>query len=195
MPFIASRRAGDDVTESRSDAFPTRLARRVGYALVLLPAAVATVGAVAAGRSDRAAAWWARAAEQGPAAQTSSRRPGAGRLLAHALLCVPLGLLALVPLGVEVLFVLRGVLYPLVDQGPYDHSWGGPTMGGAWAVHFIVALPFAAAGLGALGQLSRLHARLAGGMWGRKVGPGPVLATVVSCAVAVVLVIAWTHQL
>ncbi|MFB7592247.1 hypothetical protein [Streptomyces sp. NPDC056169] len=110
-------------------------------------------------------------------------------------MCVPLGLLALVPLGVEILLVLRGVLYPLVDQGPYDHSWGGPTMGGAWVVHFLVALPFAALGLGALGQLSRLHSRLAGGMWGRKVGLWPVLALVASTGAGVVLVIAWTHQL
>lgn len=195
MPLTPSRRAGGDAAEAGSGAFPARLARRVGYALVLLPAAVVTVGAVAAGRSDRAGNWWARAAEQGQAARTSPRRPGAGRLLAHALLCVPLGLLALVLLGVEILFVLRGVLYPLVDQGPYDHSWGGPTMGGAWVVHFIVAVPFAVAGLAALWQLNRLHSRLAGGMWGRKVGPGPVLATVVSSAVATVLLIAWTHQL
>ncbi|MGW8761066.1 hypothetical protein ACWGN5_01060 [Streptomyces sp. NPDC055815] len=154
-----------------------------------------TVGAVVAGRSDWARAWWARVDAPDPALPAASRRPGAGRLLAHALVCVPLGLLALIPVGIEVLFVLRGVLYGLVDQGPYDHSWGGPTMAGAWITHFLVALPFAAAGLGALWLLDRLRSRLAGQLWGRRVGAGPVFALLVSSAAGVLLVIAWIHQL
>ncbi|MFF8375445.1 hypothetical protein ACF07V_04795 [Streptomyces sp. NPDC015661] len=148
-----------------------------------------------AGRSDTARAWWARVDEQDPAVRSSTRQPGAVRLLAHALVCVPLGLLALIPVGIEVLFVLRGVLYGLVDQGPYDHSWGGPTMAGAWLVHFLVALPFAAAGLGALWLLDRLRSRLAGWMWGRRVGAAPVLVLLASSVAGVVLVIAWIHQL
>ncbi|MFJ6406022.1 hypothetical protein ACIQK9_10940 [Streptomyces hydrogenans] len=166
--------------------------RRAGRAAVLLPIALATTGLVLAGRADRAAEWWARVGGEGPAAV---RRPGTGRLLGHALVCVPLGLIALVPVGVEVLFVLRGVLYPLADSGPYDHSWGGPTMAGAWAVHFLVSLPFAAAGLGALALLHRLHHRLAGRLWGRRVGAGPVLVTLVTALACAVLVVAWTHQL
>ncbi|MGQ0772918.1 MAG: hypothetical protein ACT4NY_00610 [Pseudonocardiales bacterium] len=30
--------------------------------------------------------------------------------------------------------VLRGLLYGLVDRGPYTDSQGGPTLAGAWAV-------------------------------------------------------------
>ncbi|MEU2503616.1 hypothetical protein ABZ621_02785 [Streptomyces sp. NPDC007863] len=167
--------------------------RRAGYAAALLPVALATAGLVVAGRADRAREWWARVGEEDPAA--AARRPGAGRLLVHALVCVPLGLIALVPVGVELLFVLRGVLYPLVESGPYDHSWGGPTLAGAWAAHFLVSLPFAAAGLGALGLLHRLYHRLAGGLWGRRVGLWPVLALLVTALACTVLVIAWTHQL
>ncbi|GHE28413.1 hypothetical protein Shyd_26850 [Streptomyces hydrogenans] len=171
---------------------PAGLLRRAGRAAVLLPVAVATTGLVAAGRADRAAEWWARIGGEDPAAV---RRPGAGRLLGHALVCVPLGLIALVPVGVEVLSVLRGLLYPLVESGPYDHSWGGPTLAGAWAAHFLVALPFAAAGLGVLALLHRLHHRLAGRLWGRRVGAGPVLVTLVTALACAVLVVAWTHQL
>ncbi|MFF0476328.1 hypothetical protein [Streptomyces sp. NPDC004284] len=195
MSFLASRRAHDERPPgSGSPALPSRFASRVGYAAALLPAAVLTLGAVAVGRTDRALAWWARAGEQEPAARSSPRQPGAWRLLAHALWCVPLGLVALIPVGIEVLFVLRGALYPLVDHGPYDHSWGGPSRGGAWLVHFLVALPFAAAALGALWLLNRLHARLAGGMWGRGVGPWPVLALLGSSVAGTVFVISWIHQ-
>ncbi|GGS75453.1 hypothetical protein GCM10010222_15660 [Streptomyces tanashiensis] len=196
MIFLASRRTRDERHRgSGSPVVPARFASRVGYAAALLPAAVVTLGALAAGRAERAGAWWARAGEQDPTTRAPERRPGAWRLVAHALVCVPLGLLALVPVGIEVLFVLRGVLYPLVDHGPYDHSWGGPSMAGAWAVHFLAALPFAAAGLGALWLLARLHTRLAGRLWGRRAGAGPVLALLVSSVAGVLLVIAWIHQL
>ncbi|WP_426402935.1 hypothetical protein ACN9M0_01210 [Streptomyces sp. R-07] len=196
MSFLTSRRARDErPSGSGARLVPPRRASRIGYAAALLPASLVTLGAVAAGRSDKTRAWWARAGEQESAARSSPGRPGAWRLSAHALLCVPLGLLALIPVGIEILFVLRGVLYPLVDHGPYDHSWGGPSMAGAWIVHFLVALPFAAAGLGALWLLGRLHSRLAGWMWGRRVGPGPVLALLLSSVAGFVLVIAWIHQL
>ncbi|MEU2236776.1 hypothetical protein [Streptomyces vietnamensis] len=196
MSFLVSRRARNERSSGPgSRVAPARAASRAGYAAALLPASVVTLGAVAAGRADRARAWWARAAGQQSSALSSARQPGTWRLLAHALLCVPLGLLALIPVGIEVLFVLRGVLYGLVDQGPYDHSWGGPSLAGAWVVHFLVALPFAAAGLGALWLLGGLHARLAGGMWGRRVGAGPVLALLLSSAAGIALVIAWIHQL
>jgi hypothetical protein len=194
MSFRASQRVGNP-SESGSAVIRPEFARRVGYAAVLLPASVATVGAVAVGRWDRTCEWWARAGEQGVATQTSSGRPGAARLLAHALLCVPLGLLALIPVGLEILFVLRGVLYPLVDRGPYNHSWGGPSVGGAWLAHFGVGVPLAVAGVGALWLLGRLHSRLAGWTWGRKVGLGPFITTAAASVGGVALVIAWIHQL
>ncbi len=194
MSFRASQRVGN-ASEPGSAVIPPGFARRVGYAAVLLPASVVTVGAVTIGRLDRASEWWARAGEQSLATQTSSGRPGAARLLAHALLCVPLGLLALIPVGVEILFVLRGVLYPLVDRGPYHHSWGGPSVGGAWLAHFGVGVPSAVAGVGALWLLGRLHSRLAGWMWGRKVGIGPFITMAAASVGGIVLVIAWVHQL
>lgn len=192
MSLEASQRAGN---ASGSGSAARRFARRAGYATVLLPASVATVGAVAIGRTDRARGWWARAGEQGPAARTPSGQPGAARLLAHAALCVPLGLLALIPVGIEILFVFRGVLYPLVDRGPYDHSWGGPSVGGAWLAHFVVSVPFAVAGVGALWLLGLLHTRLAGRLWGRPAGFGIFVAAAAASVCGVGAVIAWIHQL
>ena|SRR5262245_23126871 len=54
--------------------------------------------------------------------------------------------------GVVWAFLLpNGILYPVFDRANLDHSWGGPTLIGAWAVHLalgvgvllLVALPFA----------------------------------------------------
>ncbi|GAA2793444.1 hypothetical protein RMN57_20625 [Kitasatospora sp. CM 4170] len=193
MTVIASHRTG---TAAGSGTGLPRFGfvRRIGQAATLLPVSVAAVGAIAVGRPDAARRWWARIAEQGPAG-TTERRPGAARLLAHGLLAVPLGLLTLIPIGAEVLFVLRGVLYPLVQPGPYTNAWGGPSTAGAWLAHFGVGLPTAAAGLGVLWLLHRLHARLAGGMWGRRVGAWPVVATAAALGAGALLVNAWLHQL
>ncbi|MER5887509.1 hypothetical protein ABT160_27155 [Streptomyces sp. NPDC001941] len=170
----------------------TPFVRRVGAGAALLPVSLAAVAAVAVGRPEAARRWWGRLSAQGTA---NGHRPGAVRLLGHGLLAVPLGLLTLIPIGMELLFVLRGVFYPLVQPGPYTTAWGGPTTGGAWLAHFGVGLLTAAVGLGLLWLLDRLHARLAGGMWGRRVGAWPVVATILSLLGGALLVNAWTHQL
>ncbi|MEV6973383.1 hypothetical protein [Kitasatospora sp. NPDC093806] len=193
MAITAPHRTGPTTASGSARRVALGSARRVGYAAALLPASLVTIGAVATGRADRARRWWAAAAGQDPRA--AAHQPGPARLLAHALLCVPLGLLALIPIAMEALFVLRGVLYPLVQPGPYTDAWGGPTMGGAWLAHFGVGLPTALAGLGALWLLHRLHARLAGGLWGHRVGLAPVLTTVALLAGGTLLVNAWLHQL
>ncbi len=106
-----------------------------------------------------------------------------------------LGILALIPLGFQVLFVARGVLYGWVDRGPYDTSWGGPGRGGAWAAHFLVGVPVAVAGLAGLVGIAALHrrwtARLAGEPGGAWVLPVVLLATVAEGA----FFIAWLHQI
>ncbi|MEV7415306.1 hypothetical protein [Streptomyces sp. NPDC089919] len=193
MTATAPHHARTTATTSRTGraAARSRFARRVGHAALLLPAAVASAGAVALGRSDAARRWWARTAEQQPGAG----RPGPARLLAHSLLCLPLGFLALIPVGLEILFVLRGVLYPVVQAGPYTTAWGGPSTAGAWLAHFGVGLASAVAGLGALWLLDRLHARLARGLWGRRVGAWPYLVVAAAFTGGVLLVIAWTHQI
>lgn len=42
------------------------------------------------------------------------------------------------------LFMLRGVAYPVGVEGT-DDAWGGPTLAGAWAVHLLVAAAILAA--------------------------------------------------
>ncbi|MEU6384008.1 hypothetical protein ABZ847_10625 [Streptomyces bauhiniae] len=126
----------------------------------------------------------------------TGRRPGRARALPHALLGIPLGALSLVAVGVELLFVARGVLYGLVDRGPYDHSWGGPTRGGAWLAHFAVGLPVAAAGLALLWCVAYLDDRLgARFVRGERTGAWVLPVALLACAAGAVFVVAWVHQL
>ncbi|MEU7869223.1 hypothetical protein [Dactylosporangium sp. NPDC049140] len=106
-----------------------------------------------------------------------------------------LGVVALVPLAFLVIFVLRGVLYGIVDRGPYDNSWGGPSRAGAWFVHFLVGIPILLAGLGALAGIAALHRRLSVALDG---GPRPrwlVPVTVAVVVFVVVFVVLWSRQI
>jgi hypothetical protein len=117
------------------------------------------------------------------------------RRLLHAGMGILLGVLSLVAVGLEVFFIVRGVLYGVVDRGPYNHSWGGPTRAGAWLAHFGIGLLFAAAGLALLWFIAQLHHRL-GARWLRGERTGAwVLPTALLAAVAgVVIVVAWLRQ-
>jgi hypothetical protein len=95
---------------------------------------------VAAALPMRVASWIAKAVGAAPTA-ARLRRLTTG---------VPVA--AYLATGVIWAFLLpNGVLYPIFDSANLNHSWGGPTLAGAWAVHFalgvgvllVVALPFA----------------------------------------------------
>jgi hypothetical protein len=113
----------------------------------------------------------------------------------NALVGLLLGVLSLIPLGVGLLVVLRGVLYGLVDSGPYDHSWGGPTRGGAWLAHFLVGLPFAVAALAALYGIARLHRRWSAYLAGERGGAWTLPVVLALCAAGAALFVAWLHQI
>jgi hypothetical protein len=117
------------------------------------------------------------------------------KMLGYAVLSTLLAASALIPLGIEVLFVLRGVFYGLVDHGPYDHSWGGPTRTGAWVAHFLISLPIAAAGLAALIGIVAVHKRLTLTLNGRYSRRWPIVAALLIPIPAVLFFIAWLHQI
>ncbi|GLZ61962.1 hypothetical protein [Micromonospora sp. NBRC 107095] len=130
-----------------------------------------------------------------PPTAVAGRRPGTVAVFGHALLSLLVGAVALLPLGVQLLLVLRGVLYGVVDPGPYDDSWGGPTRAGAWLAHFLVGLPLPAAVLAALIGIAAVHQRLTRHLDGER-GPLWLLPTVLLMAVAgAALFVAWTHQI
>lgn len=111
------------------------------------------------------------------------------------MLGVALGAVAWFVLFLVALSSVRGPFYGFVDPGPYDHSWGGPTLAGAWVTHaggWALTLPVFAALLVGLGALAaRTSAHLLGGQRSRW---APSVAVLVVLAGAF-LVRAWVHQL
>ncbi|MEC3956477.1 sensor domain-containing protein [Nocardia sp. CDC153] len=122
------------------------------------------------------------------------REPGVWRAIAHSVLALAVGLVAWFAAFLMVIAAVRGIFYPLIAAHDYEHSWGGPTLAGAWAVHFAGgALPFPLwvlliAGLGWI-QL-QLTRRLLG-----RVGPWwPVPISVLLFLGGTAFFIAWLHQ-
>jgi hypothetical protein len=176
----------------RARAIARAAGRGLVYCAVLIPLSIAAVLATLVGQHRAAASWWGRLAKVSPA---GGRRPGPVGVLAHALVSLLLGATALIPLGVELIFILRGVLYGFVDRGPYDTSWGGPTRAGAWTVHFLDSLAAALVGLVVLAGIAALHRRLTVSLHG---GPRPVWVVLVPLLLAAgggMLFVAWLHQI
>ncbi len=166
--------------------------RASGYSAGLAVVSLAGLAAVAVGRPAAAARWsqrWQRLLG-GAVDQPDRGLPVAGNAVAGLLL----GVLAFLPLGVEVLFVARGVLYGLVDHGPYNHSWGGPGRGGAWLAHFLVGVPLALAGLAALVGIARLHRRCTARLAGQPGGAWALPVVAVLCVAGAALFVAWLRQ-
>ena len=59
------------------------------------------------------------------------------------------------------MFLTRGVAYPLFGADNLDQSWGGPSLAGAWFVHFIQGPPLLVLVTLVLVPVSRLQARRA----------------------------------
>ena len=171
--------------------------RSLLYCAALIPIAIGTVIVALSGRARAAVPWWRwlRARVLGAPSPEATRQPGVFAVVSHALLSVLLGAAALVPLGVEILFILRGVFYGLVDHGPYTNSWGGPTRAGAWLAHFLIGVPEAGVCLLALIGIAAVHQRLTLSLDGGRRSPwlAPV-ALLISVAGALFFV-AWLHQL
>ncbi|UQU61905.1 hypothetical protein COUCH_22990 [Couchioplanes caeruleus] len=186
---------------SRSHHRPARLARAAGrsvaFCAVLLPASVVTVLLASTGRSAAAVRSWRRLRVRvlGRSDVDVVRQPGTARVIGHGLVGALLGLAALVPLGVEALFVMRGVLYGFVDPGPYDHSWGGPGKGGAWAVHFLVGLLLSPAGFLMMAGIAAVQDRLTLRLLGHRIPRWVTAAATVLTLGAAAFVVAWSRQI
>jgi hypothetical protein len=63
-------------------------------------------------------------------------------------------------------FLTRGVLYPVFGADNLHRSWGGPTLAGAWAAHFVQGPPLLAAVTLVLWPVSRYQARSACALFG-----------------------------
>jgi hypothetical protein len=170
-----------------------RIAGHTWDAVTLLPRGAAALAAAAVGRagSARTLLHVDGGRDTGPGVP----RPGAVRMAGHAVVAVLLGALSLVLTGVGLMAVTRGLFYGFVDQGPYDHSWGGPGKAGAWLAHFAVATPCVVAVVAALYGLARLHEKVTAPLRGGR-RPGWALPAVLVCSAAGALfVVAFLRQL
>lgn len=163
--------------------FGEQVARRAYYAVAALPVAFAPIAARA------------RVTRRVFHIPFELHTPGGWRSAVHTVFAILLGLLAWFAAFLMILSAIRGIFYPLVAAGDYQHSWGGPTLAGAWAVHFAGgALTFPLwvlliAGIGVL-QL-RVAQRLLS-----RTGPWwPLLLASVLSAGGVAFFIAWLHQI
>ncbi|MBM0232041.1 hypothetical protein JNW91_09275 [Micromonospora sp. STR1_7] len=198
MPTVPATSAAHPTGRSRPYRTARLAGRSLAYCATLVPVALFALVTAPLGGAGAAVARW-RALRSGllgmPPSATPGRRTGPVAVLGHALLSLLLGAVALLPLGVELLTVLRGVLYGVVDPGPYTHSWGGPTRAGAWLAHFLVGLPLSAAGLAALIGIAAVHQRLTRSLDGEP-RPRWLIPTALLMALAgALLFVAWTRQI
>jgi Putative sensor len=97
-------------------------------------------------------------------------REGAGRVLAHAVLSLPLNLVSLALTVYLWSLFPANLAYPLRPgtMDSYQHSWGGPSLAGAWAVHAVGGgLVFLFANPWIVKAITSLQGRLARRLLGR----------------------------
>lgn len=174
-----------------------RVGRSLLYAIALVPMAVLALAAALCGRSATAAKWWFRLGDRVLGVRTTrvAGRPGFAAVAGHALLSAGLAAVAVMLWGIDVLFVIRGVFYGFVDHGPYNHSWGGPTRGGAWLMHFLISFPSAIAAAGLLVGIVAVHRRLTEALAGARPAPWLIPVALLIPVPAVLFFIAWLHQI
>ena len=113
--------------------------RRTLYAFLALPASLAFVPLALLG-GHRAVAHWQRSLARrylSLCLDEPAARGSGGRVVVYAVLSLPLNLVALMLIGYLWLWVPANVAYPLRPgtMDSYQHSWGGPSLAGAWAFH------------------------------------------------------------
>lgn len=192
----AADRPASAAPPGRAGRVARAVVRSALYCALLIPVAIAALFAVLTGRTQVAMSWWRRLRTGLLGADpVAAGPPRPAAALGHALASLLLGVVALAPLGVQLLMVFRGVFYGLVDRGPYDHSWGGPSRAGAWLVHFLVGVPISLAGLAALVGIAAVHQRLTRSLDGGRTPRWLFLVTAVICLAGASFIVAWTRQI
>ncbi|MFI1996535.1 hypothetical protein [Actinoplanes sp. NPDC020271] len=172
---------------------PNRIGQPVLYCAGLALVSTAALGLALAGRAPASArlatAWQSRL---GPVPELPGRFLPAATNAGMGLL---LGLLALIPLGFEVIFPIRGLGYGWVDSGPYDTAWGGPSRAGAWTAHALIGAALAVIGLAMMTGIAALHRRWTGRLAGAPGGVWVLPVAIVSGAAGALFFIGWLQQI
>jgi len=121
--------------------------------------------------------------------------PSGARRIVHGLTALLLGLVSWVLFAFVALTFARGALYPVFDHGPYDDAWGGPTLGGAWLVHFVLSTVFQAVVLLLVAGIGALNRRLSAPYRGSRSGGWPWVVAALICLATALFVVAWSRQI
>ena len=145
--------------------------RRTFYVLLALPASLVSVLLVLLGRYRAAARLQRGLARKYLALRIEEPAPRerAGRALAHTMLSLPINLVSLALTVYLWSLVPANLAYPLRPgtMGSYQHSWGGPSLAGAWAVHAAAGLVFLFATPWIVKAVASVQGRLARRLLGR----------------------------
>ncbi|TDD66451.1 hypothetical protein E1262_22120 [Jiangella aurantiaca] len=106
-----------------------------------------------------------------------------------------LRLVQLLLIALIALLIARGPLYGVVDGGPYDGAWGGPSRSGAWLVHAAVAVPIGVVAGALLVAVERLRRRLVPREQGEPAAWWVRSAAVTTVVLAALFVVLWVRQL
>jgi hypothetical protein len=144
--------------------------RRMIYVLLALPASLAFLPLSLLG-GYRSVAWWQKGLTRrflSPCTDEPVACDTAGRVLAHAVLSLPLNLASAVLTGYLWLLVPINVAYPLRPgtMDSYQRSWGGPSLAGAWAVHAVAGVAVLFLTPWVVRAVTWLQARLTRGLLG-----------------------------
>ncbi|MGY4103237.1 hypothetical protein ACW2Q0_27305 [Nocardia sp. R16R-3T] len=116
------------------------------------------------------------------------------RAIVHSVLAGALGLLTWFLAFLATIAVVRGIFYPLIADNDLEHSWGGPTLAGAWAVHALLGVGLLPVWGLVLAGLGVMQVRLTSGLLGRHGPWWPIPISLVLVTGGVLLFIAWLHQ-
>ena len=152
--------------------FSTDTWRPTFYVLLALPVSLVSVSLVSLGRYRAAARLQRDLARRYLALRIDEPAPreGAGRVLAHTVLSLPINLVALALTGYLWSLVPANLAYPLRPgtMDSYQHSWGGPSLAGAWAVHAAAGLVLLFATPWVVKAVASVQGRLARRLLGRR---------------------------
>lgn len=116
------------------------------------------------------------------------------RAVVHSVLAGALGLLTWFLAFLASIAAVRGIWYPLIADNDLEHSWGGPTLAGAWAVHALLGVGLLPAWGLVLAGLGTVQVRLTRRLLGRYGPWWPIPVSLLLAAGGVLLGISWWHQ-
>ncbi|MEV6138223.1 hypothetical protein AB0L63_19590 [Nocardia sp. NPDC051990] len=112
----------------------------------------------------------------------------------HSVLAGALGLLTWFLAFLATIAAVRGIFYPLVAGNDLEHSWGGPTLAVAWAVHALLGVGLLPVWGLVLAGLGAVQVRLTRRLLGRRGPWWPIPVSLLLGAGGVLLFISWWHQ-